>query len=191
MARQKGQVSHLLLLRDAGFVQGVHFDSLGGPGIASPELTWDARASGHPSIQDGLDQGQVDVGSVRGCPESVLPVLAGALGQPADGCRESLIHAHLLCNPADNLVQRHLARGLNGIERQLQPLVLGHESYRLVYEVRANAHRNARAIKARHTSKDGFDTRRPQIDRQLAHRENRQRSCERLLPMASFDSWEA
>ncbi|KQW57071.1 DUF2513 domain-containing protein [Variovorax sp. Root411] len=37
------RVRHLLLLRDAGFIQGVRFDSLGGPGIASPELTWEGH----------------------------------------------------------------------------------------------------------------------------------------------------
>lgn len=37
------RVRHLLLLRDAGFIKGVRFDSLGGPGIASPELTWEGH----------------------------------------------------------------------------------------------------------------------------------------------------
>jgi hypothetical protein len=38
------RVRHLLLLRDAGYIKGVRFDSLGGgPGIASPELTWEGH----------------------------------------------------------------------------------------------------------------------------------------------------
>lgn len=42
-AGETERVRHLLLLRDAGFVKGVSFDSLGGPGLASPELTWEGH----------------------------------------------------------------------------------------------------------------------------------------------------
>lgn len=37
------RVRHLLLLADAGFVKGVRVDSMGGPGMMCPELTWEGH----------------------------------------------------------------------------------------------------------------------------------------------------
>ncbi|PZQ66937.1 MAG: hypothetical protein DI563_22365 [Variovorax paradoxus] len=37
------RIRHLLLLRDAGFVRGLAVDTLAGPGLLGPELTWEGH----------------------------------------------------------------------------------------------------------------------------------------------------